>query len=501
MTKTRARGFDPAESARYSGSVEALSSAHAIDSDPAQRNAMSPARVLVVAFHFPPVAAAGTHRTLNFVRQLAARGHVIGVVTTGTFHGLGTDEHLFERVPAGVHVSRAPHFDPFIALRRLRGRAHDSIGSKVANGSTPRAAPFGSVDRSTFAHLRDYVSRCFDVPDRYASWILPAVLRGTALARKIDAQLIYSTAPPFSAHVVGLLLKAALGLRWVADFRDPWATNPFKVQPYPSLRVVDEALEAAVVKRADRVILNTELCERGYRDRYPDHPNFVTIPNGIDPDLLDAGVSAAPRDGAPKNELRLLHVGTIYGRRSPLGLLLALKHLADTRPSLAQRITIEQLGSVENEVELRARARELGVADRFSFLPPVPHARALAMGRDATGLLLLGVSGDRPEVQVPAKLFEYLAIGRPILALAKRGGAIAATLASAQASHVIADPDDPLAIAHALEQVAEEWPRRREPTHHAGIAQYRYDALATRLEREFEALVPARAPSAGDHDG
>ncbi len=456
---------------------------------------MSPARVLVVAFHFPPVAAAGTHRTLNFVRQLSALGHTIGVVTTATFDGLPVDPSLVERVPPAVRVVRASHVDPFFLLHRMRRRGSSRGQNGVASSS----------DRSSFAHVLDYLSRCFDVPDRYASWILPAVLRGTMLARRIGAELVYTTAPPFSAHVVGLVLKSVLGLPWIADFRDPWATNPFKVQPYPSLRAIDETLEAAVVRDADRVILNTELCERGYRDRYPGHDGFRTITNGIDPALLDrAANGAGPLGGAPSADgglprLHLLHMGTIYGRRSPLGLLDALRRLQDSRPSLASRITIEQLGPVENEEALRSRAEQLGVADRLRFQPPVSHAEALDRAARATGLLLLGVSGSRPEVQVPAKLFEYLATGKPILALAKPGGAISATLAAAQATHVIADPDDPAAIARALEAAAEEWPLRREPSVHPGIDRYRYDRLAGLLAAEFHAVLGLESIATGSH--
>lgn len=449
---------------------------------------VNPLAVMVVAFHFPPLAAAGTHRTLNFVRQLAARGHRIGVVTTSSSVGFRRDNGLLARVPSDVPIGRAWHVDPFLLLARLRGQ-RDSAGAAAPNGALGSAST-GDAEPMGFQRAIDWLTRLADVPDRYASWILPAFVRGIFLAGRLRPQVIYSTAPPASAHLAALLLADVLGLPLVADLRDPWAVNPFRSVPYSSLRELDDALEALVVKRARRVILNTPLAERDYVERYGDAQKFTTIQNGISPDLFEL-----PRATPPVgNTVQLLHVGSIYGRRSPLPFVRALQQLRKTKPQLAARIEVTQIGPIEDGGALIAELAACGVADRFTLSPSVSHAEAFRASTAAHALLLLGVSGERPEVQVPAKLFEYLATGRPILALAKPGGAILATLERAGADYECADPDDVESIGRALESIVlrvDALAKAGGPSL-GGASPYRYETLAIQLEEILDRAVGAR---------
>lgn len=435
-----------------------------------------PLRILVVAFHFPPIAAAGTHRTLNFVRQLVERGHRVGVVTAGGTTGFRRDDGLLERVPKSVDVARGWYVDPFLLLARLRGHARTDAAA-VPPGKAP---PREGAPPSTFSRAIDWASRLLDVPDRYASWILPAFVNGIFLAGRLRPQVVYSTAPPASAHLAALLLAEVLGLPLIADLRDPWAVNPFRTVPYPSLRELDDALEALVVKRARRVILNTPLAELDYVERYGDPSKFATIQNGISPDLFDLP-RAEPDAGLA---IKLLHVGSIYGRRSPLPFVRALARLREERPELARRFEVIQLGPIEDGGSLIAELTAHGLSDRFVIEPAVSHAEAFKRATAAHALLLLGVSGERPEVQVPAKLFEYLAAERPILALAKRGGAIQSTLERAEADFVSADPDDAGEIYGALLRIADRVDRRvvARANGAGGASAFRYETLTARLE-------------------
>lgn len=444
-----------------------------------------PKNVLVVAFHFPPIAAAGTHRTLNFVRQLVARGYRVGVVATGTYEGQLVDEALLDRVPPEVDVVRAGHVDPFRILARLRpsgggGRPSRGFMPVTGDDAAPRVPTGGRM-------LLDWTSRVAALPDRYLSWVAAALLPAVRLARRIDADVVYSTAPPHSAHVLGLLLTEVIGRPWVCDLRDPWTLNPFHSKnPYPSLERLDGALEEAVIGRARRVILNTEPAEALYRARYPDVDKFTTITNGIAPEMHQLP------DGPPPNgRLDLLHVGAIYGRRFPSGLLRGLERLASENPSLFERVGIRQIGPGVERHALEQLARELGVDMRLETSGPIAHREALTRCIAASGLLLLGPSGDAPEVQVPSKLYEYLALDRPIVALAKRGGAIASILARARPRYVLADPDDPAAIAAALTRFAAEEYETDGPL---DLRPFEYEWLTDRLEEQLDAAVRAGRP-------
>ena len=441
--------------------------------------------VLIIAFHFPPIAAAGTHRTLNFVRQLSRRGYGLGVVTTSSFGGLGLDRSLDSRVPAGIRIARAPHVDPFRVLARLRkARSYRPEAALMPTGEigVPPARPSFFLPRAL-----DYASRLANLPDRYTSWIPLAVARGILLARRIGAEVIYSTAPPYSAHLIGLSLSKVLDLPWVADLRDPWTLNPFHANPYPSLCGLDLTLERLVMFGASRVILNTVQAEAGYRERYPELSRFCTINNGIDPDLL----SVAPEPPARSGRLTLLHIGSIYGLRFPRGLIEALAMLRDSDPDLYRRIVVEQIGPEDHGERLLGEATELGVAEKLSLHGPISHADAFRRCRQADGLLLLGPRGKEPEVQVPSKLFEYLAAGRPVFALAQLDGAIASLLASVDRPHVIVDPNDSAGIHDGLRRFAalSESDFEREAETGAGLEQLNYETLTTLLEDQLELSV------------
>ncbi len=429
--------------------------------------------VLMVAFHFPPIAAAGTHRTLNFARLLSQRGCRVAVLTTSSIAGQAEDLGLLARVPERVRVVRAGHFDPYLVLARLRGRRDAGTAAAVmpaGDGAAPGRRA-GLLQTGL-----DYASRLFMIPDRYVSWVAPAVLRGVLLGRQVAAGVLYSTAPPYSAHVVGLLLSRILGIPLVADFRDPWTLNPFHANPYASQRRLDAACEEAVLRGAARVILNTVQAEALYRTRYPELDKFCTINNGIDPDLLER--PPAPRAG--NGSLRLVHIGAIYGRRYPAGLVRALARLKASDAALFARVLVEQIGPVDEGPRLAGELQELGLGGHFVVSGPVAHAEAFRRCQAADGLLLLGPSGRQPEVQVPSKLFEYLAAGRPILALARRDGAIATVLEQARAPCLLADPDDPEAILAGLRRFPAAGGRA------AAVERFGYEHLTSLLERELE---------------
>ncbi|MBI4878947.1 MAG: glycosyltransferase [Planctomycetes bacterium] len=208
---------------------------------------------------------------------------------------------------------------------------------------------------------------------------------------------------------------------------------------------------------------------------------FSTINNGIDHDLLER--EPAPR--ADNGRLRLLHIGAIYGRRYPGGLVRALARLRASDAALFARILVEQVGRVDEQQRLVEEASRLGLSEHFVVSGPVAHAEAFRRCQAADGLLLLGPSGREPEVQVPSKLFEYLAAGRPILALARSGGAIATVLEQARAPCLLADPDDPEAILAGLRRFA-AGTLPAAGGRAAAVARFGYEHLASLLERELE---------------
>jgi glycosyltransferase involved in cell wall biosynthesis len=454
-----------------------------------------PRHVLIVSWWYPPLAGGGVYRPLNFSRHLAAHGDRVTVLTGGAGARHRQDASLLERVPASVRILRCPFLDPFVVyggLKRLLGRSTGGSPGAGPGGARGSAAAGQVPGPGTEASWKDLLSESLALPDRWRTWVWPATLRGVAglIGRRPD--LVFSTSPPHSVHLVARRLAAVFRAPWVQDFRDPWVGNPFREFRARVLVEKDRALERRVVQRAARVITNTPALEQRFRERYPDLEIWQTITNGFDPDQFDTPAQPVSHGPGP---LEIVHVGHLYGARSGRYLVQGLEVLRRDLPDLAARVKVRLVGAIDGREGYLEDVRRRGVEDLLDCPGPIPHAEALRLQREAPALLILGVEEEGREVQVPGKLYEYVAARRPILTLSRQGGAIQQVLDLARVPYEIAEPDDPRDIAAALGRFVE----RHERGDLGGfddeaIARFRYDRLGDRLLECFDEVLagPAR---------
>ncbi|MGE0592998.1 MAG: glycosyltransferase [Vicinamibacterales bacterium] len=443
-------------------------------------------RVLVVAYDFPPHAAIGTMRTLRVVRQLSARGWDVAVLTGDerTFlPGTPVDQALLARVPADVRVVRAASWRGWDRLQRaVRGRANGAgsrPGTEPASrggskpeaahgaGSTTRPAASGSQHpqgRETgtasaswrlsplvrpVVAAKDVVDAALSIPDRELAWLLPAIRLGSGSSfHGWTPDVIYSSAPPWTGQLVAAALAFGHECPWVADFRDPWARAPWRDDKYGFWLKAVAVLERLVVKRADRIVFVAQ----GNHDDFAAHygselaRKFHVVPNGCDPTEVDIpDRPAVPTDGP----FVLLHAGSLYAGRTPVPLFEAIaagiaRGLID--PS---RFRLRFLGAQGlQSVDLPAALRALGIEQMVEFLPRVPRSESLRAMMSASALFLLQPGHT---ISVPGKVYEYLAIGRPILSIAEEGET--AEIVRESGVGVSATPEDREGILRGLLQV------------------------------------------------
>lgn len=218
-------------------------------------------RLLFVAYLFPPVGglgSAGSQRAAKFVRYLPEFDWA-PVVLTGkldTYESyLKFDESLSEKVPAEVRVVRTSVFRLTTKLLVLRRRILDLIHKKAsqpegAHGEPELNTPDAVSGRSErgYQRLKDSITDLFEIPDAQAGWIIPAVIRGWRLHRNEPFDVVLATGRPWSALVIGLLLSRLIRRPLVADFRDPWMTNPFRERYSPIKQWLETKLEHMVVR-------------------------------------------------------------------------------------------------------------------------------------------------------------------------------------------------------------------------------------------------------------
>lgn len=375
-------------------------------------------RVLMIAFHFPPMAgSSGIQRTLRFVQHLPRLGWEPAVLSAHPRAYERTGGDLLREIPPQIRVERAWAWD------------------------TARQLSIAGRHLSALAR-----------PDRWMTWQFDAVRRGKALIREFKPDVIWSTFPLATAHIIGAKLQAASGLPWIADFRDPMAQPGYPREP--RLWQAYSDIESLAVDRASSCTFTTPGAASTYRLRYPAHAaKMVLLENGYDEESF-AGLPAAPAagDGAGARAGRgpvLLHSGIVYpSERDPTQLFAALRLLCDRGGLRPGDLTVRFRAAVHDGL-LRSLAAQYRVQEFIDIVPSIDYRSALVEMTSVDGLLVMQAANCNE--QIPAKVYEYLRAGRPILCLTDPAGDTAATLAKAGV-HAVARLDVAAEIAERLAQ-------------------------------------------------
>jgi glycosyltransferase involved in cell wall biosynthesis len=369
-------------------------------------------RVLMIAFHFPPLrGSSGIQRTLKFAQYLPQFGWQPLVLSAHPRAYAQSGPDQLRDIPAEAVVHRA-----------------------------------FALDTSRHLSFKGRYPGWLALPDRWITWALGAVPAGLGLVRRHRPQVIWSTYPIATAHVIGYALHRLTGIPWVADLRDPMTDEGYPENPLT--RRVYQWIEKKTLLNCQRAVCTTPGAIKTYRTRFPDIPasRFVLLENGFDEEnFADAeSLAEAPRDAG---RFTLVHSGVIYpSERDPIPLFEAVAGLK------AQGL----IGAATFELVLRATGHDsylaeliarYGIGDVVTLAPHVSYRDALAEMVTAGGLLILQAANCNH--QVPAKLYEYLRARRPILALTDPAGDTAATLLNAGID-MIAPLDSKEAIMAAL---------------------------------------------------
>jgi glycosyltransferase involved in cell wall biosynthesis len=394
--------------------------------------------VLLVTNFFPPAIGAGAVRMMKFAKFLPEFGWnplVLTVPTSQPADDASTDKGV------GVYRATTPSFGLLFALgRRFFPRRTIKQPPNVANFTEKEKAFLG---RSQF------LSSWFLVPDELITWLPFAIGLGLKIARQHKVEAIVSSSPAQSCHLVAWALSKRLGCAWVADFRDPWVTNPFFLYPTRLHHEINAMFERLVITQAHRVVTVSEVWKDEWVARYPtlDANKFRLIPNGFDPDdFVDSPPLSTPNRDGP---IRIVHSGILfYEGKDPFPFLQAVKSLAGEQG--LKGVEIQFVGVPVDKFE--PVIQEMGLSHIVRLTEPLPYKKSLEYVRNADILFL--ISGPGRGV-LNAKVFEYLAAFKPILGLTPPAGALADLLSHTNVA-VVVDPDSPQDIAAGLMKLVEQ---------------------------------------------
>lgn len=385
-------------------------------------------RVLIITYYWPPSGGSGVQRWLKMSKYLPEYGWQPVIYTTENAEYPIIDHSLEKDVAPNIEVIRRPITEPYSAYKKFLGINKDET---VKMGFIQEK----EKNKSWKSDLSLWVRGNFFIPDARCGWVKPSVrfLKEYLNEHPVDA--IISTGPPHSMHLIALKLKEALGLPWIADFRDPWT----EIDYYNDLHLTAWAdrkhhrLEQEVLTKADKVV--TVAPDGARRLGRLGNRNVRTIYNGFDRD------DDAQTPVNLSEQFTITYLGVLSKIQNPSNLWQALAELIKEDSKFDKSLRINMIGQIDSAVV--SSIDENGLTQHVAYSPYMPHDQVSAVHRSSTLLLLLLMPDSEPRAKglLTGKLFEYMASGRPILCIGPEDGDAARILRETGAGQTISFED------------------------------------------------------------
>ena len=356
-------------------------------------------KILVIAYYWPPAGGPGVQRWLSFVEHLPEfQIQPIVLVPENASYPI-KDESLVDRIPKDLVVARKIIKEPYGFARWLLGKKTEEMSSGIL-----KEQPEGIAEK-----LALWIRGNFFIPDARKGWIKPACKKALELIEEHGIKTIVTTGPPHSMHLIGMQLKDRLGIKWIADFRDPWTSIAYhsKLRLSRTSQKKHLALESKVLNTADRIITTSKITAQEF-STITSQP-ITVITNGYNED------ESYSEEIALDKKFSLSFIGSFLSGRNPISLWKSLSYLVQNQEGFKDALEIKLIGVVSEEVV--NSIAEYNLSDYLVLLPYVSHKEAIEFQRITQILLLIEIDRHETRGIIPGKLFEYMAAKRPILAI------------------------------------------------------------------------------------
>lgn len=413
-------------------------------------------RILLLSYSFPPFNEMGSIRPGKTAKYLIKFGHDVRVITAAN------------QLPPPTLPLEVPR-ETIAYTQWLDVNKPAAVGSRILRIGR-NGASRGFQDRqhshsrihSTLSKIDSIYRVLLNIPDGQVGWLPYAIWVGSRMLNEWRPDVIYATAPSYTALLVGRSLSRQSGIPWVAELRDLWADNPYYDHP-KWRKSIEQWLEKTVLSTAAGLVTVTQPMAAllGAKHAKP----IVVVRNGFDPADYPPESERLPQG----NTVRILYTGTIYeGKRDPSPLFQAIRLLGPKAP----QIRVEFFGRKMQGVMRLANLH--GVEHVVSTHDPVPYEDSLRNQREADILLLLLWNDPKDQGVCPGKVYEYIGARRPILAIGPMDNVAAELIRERRAGVAL---QDPVQIAQQLQ----EWIRQKQET---GVIPDLHQDVGAGLSRE-----------------
>lgn len=419
-----------------------------------------PEKVLIICYYWPPAGGPGVQRWLKFVKYLGDFNIEPIVYIPENGHYPIIDETLAAQVPANLTILKHPIKEPYRFARFLSADT-----ATISKGIIPEERKQSLVQK-----LLLYLRGNFFIPDARKGWVKPSVQFLSRYIADNNINTIITTGPPHSLHLIGLQLKRALGLRWLADFRDPWTTISYQSQLKLNRASIKKhkELERQVLTESDCIVVTS--INTGNEFQNITNQPVKVITNGYDTE----DVPPLEKDG----KFSLSHIGSLLSKRNPEVLWRVLSDIIRDNKIFASMFRLNLIGAVSQDV--LQSLEDYNLSSHINLVGYVEHKDAIAFQRRSQILLLIEIDSEATKSIVPGKLFEYMAAHRPIVALGPEGSDVERILKETNTGRYFryADYDD---LKKVILGHFEAFQNNSLQSHPVGIQKYHRRALTEQL--------------------
>ena len=430
-------------------------------------------KVLIITYYWPPSGGAGVQRWLKFVKYLRDFGWEPVIFTPENPEAPSTDESLLKDVPDGIEIIKNKIWEPYTFYKKFTGK---KSSEKIQAGFIAEKENKFQLLENIAVWLRGNLF----IPDARKFWIKPSVKLLAKYLKNNPVDLIVSTGPPHSAHLIALKLKKRFDIPWLADFRDPWTNIDFYKDLKLSKRAdrIHHKLEREVLEKADAITVISKGMEIDFQSKFK--RQYHIIPNGFDDDdMVHAGISP---EGYPQDKFVLAHVGSLNKDRNPLNLWKVLKELVDEDSRFASLLEIRNVGKLD--INALNTLKKYGLNKYLNKISYLSHQEVIAQQQRATILLLLVNRTPNAKLIVTGKIFEYLISGRPVLCIAPVDGDAAFIINETKCGHVF-DFDNVSELKNYLLEVFEQFKSGTLTPRCENVDQYNRRVLTKKMAALF----------------
>ena len=435
-------------------------------------------RVLIISYYWPPTGGSGVQRWVKFAKYLPSEGWQPVIYTPENPEQLAVDASLEAEVPAEAEVIRRRILEPYGIYKKLLRRSGHSKEAVEVN-------PVNAQNKSFVQKVAMWVRGNFFRPDPRCLWITPSVKFLKKYLEEHPVDLIVSTGPPQSMHLIGRRLALETGVPWIADFRDPW-TKIFYFKHLSMTRATKRwhhKIEKKVLDDATAVVAVSPLVQQEFQAMTLTPVELIT--NGYDECDFPAG-KCEEAAGGPGREFTITHTGLFAADGNPTVLWEVLAEKCRKDDNFRKALKIKLIGKTDEQIT--ASLKEAGLSENVINMSYQPHAKAIEEQRKASLLILPLRKEPEYRAVLPGKLFEYLASWRPVLGIGQTDGAMSMILNSTKTG-IVLGWDDKTSIGRYLDFCWQKHLKGTLTVDDADISQFTRRNLTRRLAELFDKCI------------